>query len=240
MLSRQCKQPSLAACKLIVYLLRYIQGSTDEGIRFSESSFDLHVFSDSDWAGDRVTRRSTTGYIVFACGGPIVWQSKLQTTVSTSSMQAEYQAMYAGMQELVWIRGVLGEIGRPEVEPTPFFIDSQSAEDLALNPVFHKRSKHIEITYHWIREHVGTEYIQYVTTRLTRGTYSMLQVYLLVTILIETFQISKIYHQPLLNVLLQYILASISVQHSSRVLKWCLCYDGKSPQYTRGRCDYIY
>ena len=62
-LSRQCKQPSLAACKLMVYLLRYIQGSTDKGIRFSGSSFDLHVFSDLDWAGDRVTRRSTTGYI---------------------------------------------------------------------------------------------------------------------------------------------------------------------------------
>ena len=86
-----------------------------------------------------------------------MWQSKLQTTASTSSMQAEYQAMYAGMQELVWLRGVLGEIGRPEDEPTPFFIDSQSAPDLALYPVFHKRSKRIEIKYHWIREHVGID-----------------------------------------------------------------------------------
>ena len=52
-LSRRCKQPSLAACKLMVYLLRYIRGSTDKGIRFSESSLYLHVFSDADWAGDR-------------------------------------------------------------------------------------------------------------------------------------------------------------------------------------------
>ena len=52
-------------------------------------------------------------------------------------MRAEYQAMYAGIQELVWLRGVLGKIGRPEGKPTPFFVDSQGAEDLALNLVFH-------------------------------------------------------------------------------------------------------
>ena len=53
---------------------------------------------------------------------------------------ADYQGMYAEMKELVWLRGVLGKIGRPEDKPSPFFIDSQSAEDIALNPVFHKRS----------------------------------------------------------------------------------------------------
>ena len=61
--------------------------------------------------------------------------------MSISSMQAEDQSMYAEMQELVCLlRGELGEFGRPEDEPTPFFIESQSAEDLALNPMFHKRS----------------------------------------------------------------------------------------------------
>ena len=72
--------------------------------------FDLHVFTDADWAGDTITRRSTTGYIVFSAGGPIAWQSKLQTTVSTSSMQSEYQATYAVRQELVWLRGMMAEI----------------------------------------------------------------------------------------------------------------------------------
>ena len=55
------------------------------------------------------------------------------------------------------VSGVLSEISLPLCEPTPFFLDSQSAEDLALNPVYHKRSKHIEIKYHWIREHVDPE-----------------------------------------------------------------------------------
>ena len=65
-LSWPCKQPSLAACKLKAYLLKHIQGSPGKGIRFGGSSFDLHVLSDSDRVGDRVTRRSTSGYIVFA------------------------------------------------------------------------------------------------------------------------------------------------------------------------------
>ena len=66
-----------------------------------------------------------------------MWESKLQASVSTSSMHAEYQAMYAGIQELVWLWGVGRD--RSARRPTPFFIDSQSAEDLSLNSVFHKR-----------------------------------------------------------------------------------------------------
>ncbi len=157
LLSRYASKPTKATCKLMTYLLQYIRGTVRKGIRFSGKSFDMHIFTDADWAGDTVSRRSTTGYIVFAAGGPLTWQSILQVTVSTSSMQSEYQAMYAGMQELVWLRGVLAELGLRLYEPTPFFLDSQSARDLALNPVFHKRSKHIEIKYHWVREHVDPE-----------------------------------------------------------------------------------
>jgi 3-oxoacyl-ACP reductase-like protein len=72
-------------------------------------------------------------------------------------MQAEYQAMYAGMQEIMWLRGVLGEIRFTQCEPTPSFLDSQSAEELPKNPVYHKRSKHVEIKYHFVREHVDPD-----------------------------------------------------------------------------------
>ena len=156
-LARYASKPTMAACDQLVHLMQYIRGSVDKGITFSGSIADMHAFTDADWAGDLLTRRSTTGYVVFFCSGPIAWQSKLQTTVATSSMQAEYQAMYAGMQEVVWLRGVLAELGLQLVESTPFFVDSKSAKDLAENPVYHKRSKHIEIKYHWIREHVDPE-----------------------------------------------------------------------------------
>jgi hypothetical protein len=156
-LSRLSSKPTVSACRLIIHLMQYLRGTMNKGIYFKGTMFDMHIFTDADWAGCVLTRRSTTGYVVFAAGGPIAWQSKLQTTVSTSSMQAEYQAMYAGMQEIVWLRGVMAELGKPFCKPTPFFLDSQSAEDLARNPVYHKRSKHIEIKYHWVREHVDPD-----------------------------------------------------------------------------------
>jgi hypothetical protein len=156
-LSRFGSSPTLTACHAMIHLLQYLSATLDKGIRFSGRMFDLHIFTDADWAGCLISRKSTTGYIVFAAGGPIVWQSKLQATVATSSMQSEYQAMYAGMTEVIWLRGVCAEIGLVLNEATPFFIDSKSAQDLALNPVYHKRSKHIEATYHMIREHVDPE-----------------------------------------------------------------------------------
>jgi hypothetical protein len=156
-LSRFNDKKTTAACELATHLLRYLNGQRLCMIEFKGSELDLHAFSDADWAGDILTRRSTTGYIIFAAGGPISWQSKLQTTVATSSMESEYMAMYAGMQELVWIRGVLKELGRPQRESTPFLIDSKSAQDLALNPVYHARSKHIDIKYHWLRQHTAIE-----------------------------------------------------------------------------------
>ena len=156
-LSRFANKVTVVTCQLMVHLMQYLRGTMEKGIKFSGTKFDLHIFSDADWAGDQLSRRSTTGYVVFAAGGPIAWQSKLQTTVATSSMQSEYQALYAGMQELVWLRGVMSELNMPLSEPTPFFLDSQSAQDLATNPVYHKRSKHVEIKYHWVREHVNPE-----------------------------------------------------------------------------------
>ena len=114
--------------------------------------FYMLIFTDADWAGDISTRRSTIGYIEFAVGGPLLWLSMLQTTVSTSSMQSEYRALYAVMQEIVWLRVLLSKLQLCMSKPTPFFLDSQSAEDLAVSLAYHKRSS-IEIKYHWVREH---------------------------------------------------------------------------------------
>lgn len=159
-LSRLSHKKSWASCELAVHVLLYLKGTTKRGINFSGSLFDLHAFSDADWAGDLSTRRSTTGYIIFLCEGPIAWMSKLQTTVATSSMESEYMAMYACIQELVWIRGVFRELelGKLVCESTPLFVDNESAKALAQNPVHHKRSKHIDIKWHWIRQHIGERF----------------------------------------------------------------------------------
>ena len=135
MLKKCCwfgSKPTPVTCDLMIHVLQYLRGTVKKGIKFSGSMLDLHIFTDADRAGDVLTRRSTTGYVVFAAGGPLVWSSKLQATVFTSSMQSEYQGIYGGMQELVWIRGVLTELGLRLLESTPFFLDSQSAADLAI------------------------------------------------------------------------------------------------------------
>ena len=136
--SRFGSKPTVQTCHLMEYLKQYVRGTVLCGIRFSKH---MHVFTDADWAGDVLTRRSAIGYVVFAL---LAWQSRHQTTVATSSMTSEYQAMYAGMKEIVWLRGVLAELDLRLCKPTPFFLDSQNAEDLALNLVYHKQSKHID------------------------------------------------------------------------------------------------
>ena len=65
-LARYANKPSIAACKMVVHLMQYLRGTVDKGIIFSGNEFDMHIFTDSDWAGDLLTRRSTTGYVVFA------------------------------------------------------------------------------------------------------------------------------------------------------------------------------
>ena len=114
----------------------------------------MYAYSDADWAGDLDTRRSTTGYVIYAAGGPIAWQSKLQSTIAVSTMEAEYMAAFGAIQELIWTKGVLSELGFDYVDPMILHMDSQSAMALAKNPTHHKRSKHIDIKYHWLREYI--------------------------------------------------------------------------------------
>ena len=152
-LSRFCKTPNYRACKALIRVLIYLRGTLNVGITFSGSKLDLHAFSDADWAGDLDSRRSTTGYVLYAAGGPISWQSKLQCTVAASTMEAEYMAAFHAIQECVWVKGVLGEIGL-FIDPITLYMDSKSAICLAKNPLYHKRSKHIDIKFHWIREKV--------------------------------------------------------------------------------------
>jgi hypothetical protein len=152
--ARFSNQPTFTACRVLIRILEYISNTFDVGITYSGEIMDFHGFCDSDWAGDQDTRRSTTGFLAFMAGGPIAWQSRLQTTIAASSMEAEYMAAFALIQEICWLRGVMSELGFELEEPTRVYMDSQSAIDLANNPVHHKRSKHIAIKYHWLRQKI--------------------------------------------------------------------------------------
>ena len=85
----------------MVRVLIYLRDTTERGIQFTGSDLELFAYSDADWGGDLDSRRSTTGYVVYAAGGPIAWQSKLQSTVAVSTMEAKYMAAFGAIQELI-------------------------------------------------------------------------------------------------------------------------------------------
>ena len=122
----------------------YLRSTPTVGLKFYGNELNLFGYSDADWASDLHSRRSTTGYVVYAAGGPIAWQSKLQTTVAESTMEAEYMAAFGANQELIWLTGVLSEIEINLVDPITLNMDAKSAIALAKNAMHHKRSKHID------------------------------------------------------------------------------------------------
>lgn len=135
-------------------VLRSLSGTKDFGILYKKSprSFDLKGFSDSDFANDCVNRRSVTGYIFFRSQGPITWSSFRQSTVATSTTEAEYMAASAASREAVWLARLMRDVGRQgEIKPR-IFVDNQSALKLSKNPDFHKRTKHIDVHHHFIRQ----------------------------------------------------------------------------------------
>lgn len=127
---------------------------------------ELTVYTDSDWAADHDTRRSTTGYLFLFAGAPISWKSKRQPTVALSTTEAEYMAACEATREAMNWRMFLGELGLDTNNPTIIMSDNQGSIALSKNPEHHARSKHIHIRHHYVREQVllGTVKFEYVST----------------------------------------------------------------------------
>uniref|UniRef100_A0A2N9GPU6 Reverse transcriptase Ty1/copia-type domain-containing protein n=1 Tax=Fagus sylvatica TaxID=28930 RepID=A0A2N9GPU6_FAGSY len=158
--------PSFAHLVAAKRILRYLKGSLDKGILFQPGPLTLTAFTDADWAGDPVDRRSTSGITVFLGNNPITWMSKKQHTVSRSSTEAEYRSLATGAVELAWLRQVICDLGLYLASAPIMWCDNTSALALASNPVFHGRTKHIEVDYHFVRERVvrGDICLQFVST----------------------------------------------------------------------------
>lgn len=141
-------------------------GTRDNGILFSKGQLGLNAYCDADWAGDSLDWRSTTGYVIFLGNSPTSWSAKKQNTVSRSSTEAEYQSLAQTAAELYWIRQLLCDLNIFLLNPPVLWCDNASALALAKNPMFHARSKHIEIDYHFVREKVirGDLQVQYISS----------------------------------------------------------------------------
>ncbi|XP_031282137.1 secreted RxLR effector protein 161-like [Pistacia vera] len=152
------------ACKRV---LRYVKGTLSHGILFTKRKpFTLEAFANVDWVGDTIDRKSTSGYSVFLGGNLIQWSSRKQKVVSLSSTEAEYRSLSQAATEVVWIQNLFKELDIHIKNNSVIWCDNMSAGALSSNPVFHARTKHIEIDVHYVRELVAnkTLNVQYIAT----------------------------------------------------------------------------
>ena len=136
-------------------IICYLKGTSELALTYnSEEVSPMYGYSDADWAGDRDTRLSTSGYVFMIGGGAVSWSSKKQKTTALSTAEAEYIALSEACKEVMWLRKLLGDLTgvSDKLEMTTIMEDNQAATAMVKNPVFHARSKHIDIRYHYIRE----------------------------------------------------------------------------------------
>ena len=149
------------------HVLRYLRGSVAFGLRYtSNGGVLLHGYADSDWAGSSVDRKSTSGYC-FSLGSTMIsWSSRKQGSVAQSTAKVESIAARDASREAVWLRTLFCGLCQEMFETKVIHWDNQSCLKLTENPVFHDRSRHIELKYHFIKDMVqrGAIKLQYIRT----------------------------------------------------------------------------
>nr|XP_016478500.1 PREDICTED: uncharacterized mitochondrial protein AtMg00810-like [Nicotiana tabacum] len=152
-LSQYMQNPRDTHLKVAYHVLRYLKGDPNLGIFLSSRTcYMISAFYDSHWAACPESRKSISGYLILLGGCPVSWKSKEQSTISLSSIEVEYRSTRVVVGELVWLARLFEELTVPLSLPIPVFCDSQTALHIAKNPVFHERTKHIEVNCHFIRD----------------------------------------------------------------------------------------
>ncbi|KAL4037013.1 hypothetical protein IC575_000596 [Cucumis melo] len=159
-------------------ILRYLKNTPGKGLVFRKTNRKtVEAYTDSDWTGSIVDRKSTSNYCTFVWDNLVTWRSKKQSVVARSSAKAKYRAMSLGICEEIWLQKILSYLHQECETPLKLFCDNKAAISIANNPVQHDRTKHVEIDWHFIKERLDSGIIcisyiplsQQVANGLTKG-----------------------------------------------------------------------
>ncbi|KAL2506906.1 cysteine-rich RLK (RECEPTOR-like protein kinase) 8 [Abeliophyllum distichum] len=166
-LCENLQNPTDAHWNLLKRLFRYIKGTLDMGLIIHETQdMNIVAYGDADWASCPDDRKSTVGYCVYLGDNLISWSSKKQQVVARSSTEAEYRALAHTTAEITWVQSLLDELKITQTEIPRIWCDNLGASALASNPVYHARTKHIELDIHFVIDKVLAKQlvIDYVPT----------------------------------------------------------------------------
>jgi hypothetical protein len=155
-------KPGKSHWNALLKILSYLQGTKDLCLVLggTEEKVELRAFSDADWAGDIDKRKSRSGFVVLMNQSPIIWSSKLQSSVALSSTEAEYIALSLTSRDVIWCRALLEELGFAQQSPTTIYEDNDSCIKIAQSAKQLPGVKHIDVRHHFIRDRVTSQEIQ--------------------------------------------------------------------------------
>ena len=167
-----CQDPRPQHWKAAIRILRYLSGTKDYGLKMQSSGrslqdeWDIEMYVDADHANCPDTRRSRRGHLIFLNKNLVAFTSKMETRVAMSTPMAEYIALSEAAKDAIWMRNVLKGMGVRVKVPIQIYEDNQTCQTLAVEPRAAKRTRHCDIRYHWIREHIqaGEIAVQWIPT----------------------------------------------------------------------------
>ncbi|GJV11908.1 putative ribonuclease H-like domain-containing protein, partial [Tanacetum coccineum] len=166
--------PKVSHLHVVKRIFRYLKGQPKLGLWYpKDSPFDLEAYTDSDYAGASLDKKSTTGGCQFLRSRLISWQCKKQTIVANSTTEAEYVAAASCCGQVLWIQNQMLDYGYNFMN-TKIFIDNESTICIVKNPVFHSKTKHIEIRHHFIRDSNEKKLIQMIKIHTDQNVADLL------------------------------------------------------------------
>lgn len=136
-------------------ILRYLKGCPRKVLFYKKHDHHhVEVYTDVDWAGSLIDRRSTSDYCSFVGGNLVTWRSKKQYVVARSSAEAEFRSMANGICELLWLKMLLFKVDFPIKGPMRLYCDNKAAISITHDPVQYDRTKHVEVDCHFIKDHL--------------------------------------------------------------------------------------